>query len=219
MLPMNNSFLLVSLLLLAVAEPFFPAETFGHAVYLIMISGVLIAAVWAASSHHGLRVASLMLAVPAFVVAWVRHFVHDRTLTVFFLLLTIAFLIFTAFVVLRQALGRGTSVTTDTIAGAVCVYLLLAVIWALFFALLELAHPGSFQSGNQALTGSSGYRTVRPELLYLSLVTLSTLGYGDVLPITAQARMLAAIEAIIGQLYLAVLIARLIGIEAARPKS
>src|SRR5712691_11461129 len=99
---MNNSLLLVALLFFAVAEPFFPAETFGHAVYLIMISGVLVAAVWAASSHHGLRVASLMLAVPAFAVAWVRHFVHGRTLSVLFLLLTITFLTFTAVVVLRQ---------------------------------------------------------------------------------------------------------------------
>jgi hypothetical protein len=160
-----------------------------------------------------------MLAVPAFVVAWVRHFVHGRTLSVLFLLLTITFLTFTAVVVLRQVLGRGASVTADTIAGAVCVYLLLGVIWALFYSLLELAHPGSFQVGGQVLASSSGHSAVRPDLLYLSLVTLSTLGYGDVLPITAQARMLAAIEAIIGQLYLAVLIARLIGLEASRPRA
>ena len=69
------------------------------------------------------------------------------------------------------------------------------------------------------LASSSRHRTVSPELLYLSVVTLSTLGYGDVLPFTPQARMLAAIEAIIGQLYLAVLIARLVGIEASRPRS
>jgi len=214
---MSNAFLLVSLLFLAVAEPFFPVETFGHAVYLIMISSVLVAAVWAASRHHGLRVASLMLAVPAFVIAWVRHFVESHTLSVLFILFATAFFIFTAAVVLRQALGRDSSVTVDTIAAAVCVYLLLAVIWALFFSLIELTHPGSFASAGQQLARSP--RTVHSELLYLSVVTLSTLGYGDVLPVTAQARMLAAIEAIIGQLYLAVLIARLVGIEATRPRA
>jgi hypothetical protein len=216
---MSNSILLVALLFLLVAEPFFPEETFGHAVYLILISAVLIAAVWAASRHQSLRVASLLLAFPTFVVAWVRHFVDDRTLSILFLLLATAFFVFTAVVVVRQALGRDISVTVDTIAGAVCVYLLLAVIWALFFSCLELAHPGSFLTGGQMLASSSRHRTVSPELLYLSLVTLSTLGYGDVLPFTSQARMLASIEAIIGQLYLAVLIARLVGIEASRPRT
>ena len=215
---LSNSVLLVTLILLAVAEPFFPEETFGHAAYLILISAVLIAAVWASSRHRGLRIASLLLAFPTFIVAWVRHFVDDRFLSILFLLLAAAFLVFTAVVVLRQALGKDVAVTLDTIAGAVCVYLLLAVIWALIFSLLELVHPGSFLADGQMLASSSRHRSVSPALLYLSVETLSTLGYGDVLPVTAQARMVAAIEAIIGQLYLAVLIARLVGIEASRPR-
>src|SRR5215475_1415056 len=215
---LSNSALLVALLLLAVAEPFFPGQTFGHAAYLVLISAVLIAAVWAGSHHQGLRMASLFLAFPTFVVAWVRHFIDDRFLSALFLLLAAAFFVFTAVVVLHQALGRDVAVTLDTIAGAVCVYLLLAVIWALIFSLLELVHPGSFLSDGRMLPSSSRHRAVSPTLLYLSVVTLSTLGYGDVLPVTEQARMLAAIEAIIGQLYLAVLIARLVGIEASRPR-
>jgi hypothetical protein len=215
---MNNSVLLVALLILAVGEPFFPEETFGHALYLMAMSAVLIAAVWAASPRHGLRVASLLVALPTFVVAWMRHFIDNHALSILFHVLAMAFFVFTAVVVVRQALGRD-SVTVDTIAGAVCVYLLLAVIWALIFSLVELTHPGSFQSNGQMIARSSVHRSVGPELLYLSVVTLSTLGYGDVLPFTAQARMLAAIEAIIGQLYLAVLIARLVGIEASRPRT
>ena len=126
------------------------------------------------------------------------------------------FLGFTAVVVLRQTLG-GATVTADTIAGAICFYLLLGVIWALIYALIELAHPGSFLDGGRPVgTATGGRRSLVPELLYLSLVTLSTLGYGDILPVTPQARMLAAIEAIIGPLYLAVLIARLVSLAAPR---
>ncbi len=213
---MNNSLLLVALLLLAVAEPFFPAQTFGHAVFLVMISAVLVAAVWAVSRRPGLLVAGLSLAVPTFIAGWVLQFVHSRWLGILFLLLATAFLAFTAVVVLRQALG-GTTVTADTIAGAVCAYLLLGVIWALVFSLLELAHPGSFLIAGQPFGVSpAARRAMVPEFLYLSLVTLSTLGYGDILPATPPARMLAAIEAVIGQLYLAVLIARLVGIQASR---
>src|SRR5262245_14856069 len=138
----SNSVLLVALLLLAVAEPFFPEETFGHAAYLVLISAVLISAVWTTSQRRGLRIASLSIAAPTFVVAWVRHFLDDRFLNVLFLLLGVAFFVFTAVVVVRQALGPEISVTVDTIAGAVCVYLLLAVVWALFFSLLEVVHPG-----------------------------------------------------------------------------
>ena len=86
------------------------------------------------------------------------------------------------------------------------------MIWALIFSMVEVAHPGSFLDGGRPLSVSAdaGPRSLVPSLLYLSLATLSTLGYGDILPVTPTARMLAAIEALIGPLYLAVLIARLV---------
>jgi hypothetical protein len=211
---MGNTFLLAALLLLALAEPFFPAETFGHTVFMIMMSAVLVAAVWTVSRHRGLLVVSLALAWPTFVAAWLHHFVRGFWLSVAYIVLAVLFLGFTAAIVLRQALG-GVAVTHDTIAGAICFYLLLGVIWALLFALVELARPGSFLDGGHPLsTAATGHRSLVPTLLYLSLVTLSTLGYGDILPVTPPARMLAALEAVIGPLYLAVLIARLVGLHA-----
>ena len=213
---MSNSLLLVALLLLALAQPFFPAENFGHAVFEVTLSAVLIAAVWAVSRHRGVLVAGLSLATPTFIVAWIQHFVAHPWLTAVYLVLGALFLGFTAVVVLRQTLGAA-AVTADTIAGAICFYLLLSVIWALIYALVELAHPGSFLDGGRPV-GSAGRHSLVPELFYLSLVTVSTLGYGDILPVTPQARMLAALEAIIGPLYLAVLIARLVGLQASRPR-
>jgi len=215
---MSNSLLLIALLLLSVVEPFFPAETFGHTLFIITMSAVLTAAVWAVSQSRRLLAAGLFLAAPAFLAAWMHHFVRSRWLGVAFIVSGAAFLGFTAVVVLRHALANAT-VTTDTIAGAICFYLLLGVIWALLFSLVEIVHPGSFLDGGHPLSGSSaGSRALVPGLLYLSLVTLSTLGYGDVLPVTPPARMLAAIEGIIGPLYLAVLIARLVGIQASRSR-
>src|SRR5262245_16376380 len=214
---MTNSLLLVSLLLLALAHPFFPAESYGHAVFQVTVSAVLVAAVWAVSRHRGVLVAGLSLATPTFIAAWMQHFIERRWLSAVYLVLGALFLGFTAIVVLRQTLG-GATVTADTIAGAICFYLLLGVIWALIYALIELAHPGSFLDGGRPV-GSAGHHALVPELLYLSLVTLSTVGYGDVLPVTQQARMLAALEGIIGPLYLAVLIARLVGLSASRPNA
>jgi hypothetical protein len=214
---MSNSLLLVALLLLAVVEPFVRGQTFGHTVFVIMISVVLITAVWAASRSRGLLVVSLSLAAPAFVAAWMHHFARTRFPGAAFLVFGAIFLGFTAVVVLRHALASAT-VTADTIAGAICFYLLLGVIWALIFSLIELAHPGSFLEGGRPLSaaGAEEHQALVPALLYLSLVTLSTVGYGDILPVTPPARMFAALEGVIGPLYLAVLIAGLVGIHASR---
>ena len=214
---MSNRTLLVALLLLLVAEPFVSrsVQTFEGVVFDVIVSTVLIAAVWAVSRGPRLRAAGLSLAAATFAARWALPFADGRWLHILWLLLAIVFFAFTAAVLLRQALGD--SVTADTIAGAICVYLLLGVVWALTFNVIEVTHPGSFLIGGRPLGTSAGVRQSSiPELFYLSLITLSTVGYGDVLPATAPARMIAALEGIAGQLYLAVLIARLVGIRASR---
>jgi hypothetical protein len=87
-------------------------------------------------------------------------------------------------------------------------------VWAIAFSLIEAVHPGSFLVNGSPLSVVAGTpRILRRELVYLSLVTLSTVGYGDIGPATAAPRMLAAVEAVTGQLYLAVLIGRLVGLH------
>ena len=105
---------------------------------------------------------------------------------------------------------RDGKVTRDRLAAAICVYLLIGVTWGMFFALQETTVPGSLSIGLDA-PGAD----VDQEAIYFSFVTLTTLGYGDIAPISAPARILAIIEAIIGQIYLAVMIARLVGLHIA----
>ena len=108
------------------------------------------------------------------------------------------------------------AITVNIISASLCVYLLLAVVWSQAFSLLELLEPGSFEfqvkTNQEFMLGQS----VAP--LYFSLVTMTTLGYGDIVPISQAARMMAATEAFIGQLYIAVLVARLVGMHIAQPK-
>ena len=185
-------------------------------IFDVLVSAVLMAAVWAVSQRRVLLVTGLVLAVPALIGRWLLHFVDNHALAVTWGLFGVAFLAFSAVVLLWQALG-GTTVTTDTIAGAVCVYLILGVVWALIFSLIEAADPGAFLVNGAPLAAPTGARHIlRQELLYMSFVTLSTVGYGDVVPAIAPARMLAALEAVMGQLYLAVLIARLVGLRVPR---
>lgn len=103
-------------------------------------------------------------------------------------------------------------VTGDTLAGAVCVYLLIAIVWAHLFLIVEFGFAGSFSFtlGEEARTQLWMSQDFFP-FLYFSLVTLTTVGYGDMAPVSEAARTLATVEALIGQIYLTILVARLVG--------
>lgn len=98
----------------------------------------------------------------------------------------------------------------NTVFAAVCVYLMMGFLWSVVFGLLETLDPGSFLV-HGAAPGASPRSTADLDFVYYSFVTLTTLGYGDVLPQTGLARALAALEALLGQIYVAVLIAWLVG--------
>lgn len=105
-------------------------------------------------------------------------------------------------------------VTLDLIAASLCVYLLLGLLWAVLYSLVDTTHARAFivpdRDGPTAMRIDLG-RSV--EVIYFSFATMTTLGYGDIVPKVPVARMLAALEALVGQLYLAVLVARLVGMH------
>lgn len=119
-------------------------------------------------------------------------------------------LAFVTWSVLREVLSHQ-RVTSETVNGALCVYLLVALIWSQVYTILEATDPGSFRLPE----GAGGDVALQQTLTYFSVVTQTTLGYGDVVPATPSARSLAVGQAIFGQLYLAVLIARLVALEIA----
>ncbi len=99
--------------------------------------------------------------------------------------------------------------TLDGIFAALTAYLLLAYAFAMIFVLVFQWNPESFQIPAPA-TGSPS-ETIRTEMMYFSFVTIATLGYGDIVPVTPFPRMLAVVEAVMGQFYVAVVIALLVG--------
>jgi len=113
--------------------------------------------------------------------------------------------------ILRDVLTHE-EVTLETLAGSCCVYLMLGILWGHTYALIEVASPHSFsftQAGAEDAVG------VGVEMIYYSYVTLTTLGYGDMTPLSSSARIFSAMEALVGQLFVAVLIAHLVGMHAA----
>jgi hypothetical protein len=116
----------------------------------------------------------------------------------------VVFLVLAAVVAVRAIFLPG-PVDLNRVTGSLCVYLLIGIAWAELYQLLHGYDPGSFAGIEQQQGHALSWR-----FLYFSFVTLTTLGYGDVLPLTIYAQTLTAMETVIGQFYLAVLVAALV---------
>jgi hypothetical protein len=130
----------------------------------------------------------------------------------FLLAAVLAWLLFLAYVTWSQLrnLLRQRAITGETISMSVSTYLLLGLTWALFYIVIFTRHPEAFSFGSSpALSEEHMF----PIFIYFSLTTLSTIGFGDITPLTLQARYAAVAEGITGQFYLAVLVARLVGMQ------
>jgi hypothetical protein len=131
------------------------------------------------------------------------------------LAVSMIFFIFMAGIILQFVLSAG-RITVDRIYGALCVYLLIGLMFSIVYCLMSMMQPGAFTFSETLLAHHDTTMMTQDNIapfLYFSFVTLSTLGYGDITPVTAGAQSLAALEAITGQLYIAVLIARLVGLQ------
>lgn len=213
-------FLLISLVLLFVLFPFVPEEVIGVNFLDIFFSIILLSGVYAVSHRKSLFYLALFFAFTAFGAGVLIYFVKAP---VILLIRYISYILF-FFVVISAILShllRAKKVTADIIFGSICVYLLLGMIWAMGFSVIEIFQPGSFLSAMESIgTGSSEFfnRSSFRSLIYYSFVTLTTLGYGDIVPSTPPARMFSILESITGQLYIAILIARLVGLHIVHSK-
>ena len=176
---------------------------------------VLIACIWSMGQRKRLIAIGCVLLMPAAFAAWVTDDSFGPQLDVVGLICALMFLSFTALTLLVNIL-RQRNVVTDTILGGICVYLLLAVMWALLYEIMERIQPGSFGPWSTPTGTLALKRLVTPDLIYYSVFVLSTIGPQDVHPISGAARAWTGIEAMVGQLYLAVLIARLVSRHVAR---
>lgn len=171
----------------------------------IFFSVILLSSLYAVSENKRFFILTLILAVPAFGCQWATYFLgYSTALNVAIYSLTSVFLILVAGIILSYVL-RDEPVTAEKIHAAICAYLFIGLIWAYLYAVIHTLQPGSFQIETDDLS----------QFVYYSFITLSTLGYGDITPLTPQAQSLAYVEAIAGQIYLTVLVARLVGLHIA----
>jgi len=174
-----------------------------------LFSAVLIAAVVSVRRQRGQLIAAAAGALAAVGLGWAALVTGDDTIVLAWLLLTVLFLGF-VIVSLLGVVFRTRRVVTDTVLGAICIYFLIGYAWGHGFAILELRRPASFGGLDEAVEPGRLHA-----LIYYSLGTLTTLSAGDIVPLTPPVRTLSVIEAATGQLYLTVLIARLVGLQIA----
>jgi voltage-gated potassium channel len=128
-----------------------------------------------------------------------------------------------AFIAWNELRGvlRQREITRETISLSISIYLLIGLTWGILYIVFYEVQPQSFSLGSLTATNSvpPPETQVFPVLIYFSLTTLSTIGYGDILPLTLQARYAAVAEGITGQFYLAILVARLVGIYMSQSAS
>jgi voltage-gated potassium channel len=221
--PHRHSALLIAIIAAFVVRPLIGDTGAGNAVFGIALVLLLLVALYninvdelvgerarLLAQGRRRRILGWALASAAAAERLAIIFVHNRTLD---LAGTTCWLLFILFVTLSQlrSVLKQKEVTGETICMAISVYLLLGVTWGFLYAVMFQMHPESF--GGVASGHPNEFIHIFPILGYFSLTTLSTIGFGDITPLTLQARYAAVAEGITGQFYMAILVARLVGLQ------
>ncbi len=184
--------------------PLLSGESLGAGVS-ILFSLILIAGVIATAEHHAVRAGIVVMGLIALTSHWTNvllggrldHMVASAAAGLFFAL--------QAYVITKRVFREG-AVTVYRILGAIAVYLLLGLLWAEAYLMVYLTSPHTFSFAAGAANGDPPIA----EMLYFSFVTLTTVGFGDITAVHPFARSLVMMEALVGQLFPALLLARLV---------
>lgn len=212
--PGSFTFLLICLVALIFGVSFAQPDRNQLDVNDLILPVLLLSGLYGLSRRRASLIIGLVLSLLAFVgralyiagpAGW-----SDRTLAILDHASALPIFAFLLAFILTRVL-RSERIRWDTISGAICVYLLIGMLWALVYALVLTVNPDAITFAFAPSTETSR----RGGMVYFSFVTLTTLGYGDVIPHSPLARSLATLEAVIGPLYLTILVARLVGLHLA----
>ena len=174
----------------------------------IMLTLILVSGVAAVADHRRHAGVLAVLSLLVIVVRWGEWLVPASALPLFRNGSTLCALLVLAATVSINVFAAGRAIG-DRVSGAVVLYLLLGLLWAVAYAIVAAAVPSAF-------TGLPEHDNQATDWVYFSFVTLTTVGYGDIAPVARSARTLAILEALVGQLYPAVILARLVSLQGAK---
>lgn len=200
--------MLVILSLLVLLNPFLPYLGLGQYLLNVLFTFVVLSSLLAARDERQVFRQLMAIGLITLVLDWLRTFVAQAVTGLGIAVLVLYILFFSIITVTTiWEVARSQTVTGNVICGAIAAYLLIGLMGALLATLLETLAPGTFLAGGEVIAPEAQFDT----LLYYSLVTLSTIGYGDIAPNAPAAQSLAVGLGISGQIYLTVLVAMLVG--------
>jgi voltage-gated potassium channel len=200
--------LLVAMVLILVIAPFGTELPEGDLIEVCCLSIVMISAVLAVGAERRSLWVALLLAIPAFGGKWINHFHPNLVPAPVFLGFGALFILYVGWHLLRFIL-LAPRVDVSVICAAISIYIMMGFIWAIGYALVSKFSPGSFVFNSGAPPGGvlDGFTA-----FYFSMATLCTVGYGDIVPVSRSARMLAVVESTTGVFYVTILISRLVSL-------
>ncbi len=192
---------------LFVAAPLMEVMPNGRLVSSVAVSVTMVAAVLAVGGRRASLMLAAILAIPVLIGWWLDHHRSEGFAFQWFIGSFLLFLTYVIFQFFRFVL-RAPQVNSEVLCAGISIYLLLALWWTGAYVLVARLVPGSFGGLPTSTPNLEGF-----EALYFSLVTLTTVGFGDITPLSRPARMLAMVEALTGTLYMAVLVSRLVSLH------
>lgn len=208
--------LLAAQILLSFVSPLFSTSAYARPVVDIAITAVFATAIIVISNRKLHLVIGMVLMIPTLFITWGVNFSNTETMNLISLTGSALFLCYIAGLILAD-IFRAKMVTLDIIAAGISVYLFFGNICGFVYALINRIDPNAFSIPEITASYLGDNLINLSSATYFSFVTLTTLGYGDITPINEFARSLAFLEAAMGQIYLTVLIASLVGIHISTP--
>jgi voltage-gated potassium channel len=206
--PFRVGYCLASLVLMIIASPFIEEFPGGPLIQAILLTIVFLSAVFALGGRGPMLVLAIVLVAPTLVARWASYSRPDLVSPEVFRGTGMLFLGFVILQFLRFIL-RAPRVDSEVLCASVAVYLMLGLLWSLLYSLIDWFIPDSFVFN----VGPASEHSMQDfQALYFSFITLSTIGYGDIVPVSKVARMLAIVEAVFGMFYVTLLIARLVSL-------
>jgi len=201
-----------SLLAVLLLPPVFSLQS--EVLIKVALTCVLISSLYIVTDDKPALIFGGVLAAIATFTSWGEGFI---TIEGRFIYLSITYIIFFSYICffLLRFLIHCRKVSSDIIFAAMCLYVFIGNIWTFIYTLIFFIYPGAFAiPASLEITLGASYSQIISTFSYHSFVTLTTLGYGDISPIHPAARAWVSVEAIIGQFYLAIVLAKLVGLAA-----
>ncbi|NOZ80691.1 MAG: two pore domain potassium channel family protein [DPANN group archaeon] len=204
-------YLLISLISLILFYPFLEEFLLGNEFLIFMATIIPIAAFYAVSYERRHVGPAFFLAVCFIVFNWLQAIAPLASLVYLNTFFSVLFYAYITFVLLKRIL-KSRDIGSDTIFGAISVYLIIGIIFSSIYVSLEMTDRSSFLVS----ASDASQEMTWPDFVYFSYVTLTTTGYGDIMPRTSLARSITVIESMTGIFYVAILIAQLMGVYIMR---